>query len=1170
MTEREPNSSVLDLDRRDLLQATGAAVLFGGVGVASGKESSGGEEIWSFETGDRVFSSPTVVDGTVFVGSNDNNVYALDAESGDEQWAFETAGSIQSSPNVVDGTVVVGSDDTKIYALDAATGDEQWAFDPGGYGWADISPTISDGTVFLGGPDSQLYAVDVETGDEQWSFDTGNFVSSSPTVVNNTVYFGSSGNTVYAVNEDTGDEEWAFGTGGDVDSSPTVADGTVFVGSDDAYVYALDAESGDEQWEFETADSVRSSPTVADGTVFVGNNNGDLYALDASTGDEEWVFTGALQFVSSGPTVVNGTVFFGSSYGRVYALDAATGDEHWNFGGFGFGFSSSPTVVDGTVYAGSSDDNVYALDAGVEGSSEDSRVNLGTLGHHHVWAEESDSPGESSPVEEALERYRDAVVEYTQTYVRGRAEVHAEFYTQFGEDFGSLHAAYWERRTDQDTGPEFQLRDELQTILDDAIQLEDVQFQRAADFVDSLYDAVSSDVSQPAVADIFEEHYLGTAETTAAPKIEGQTIDETIDTFITEFDQAIEDIIDSIAEELDETEQEQFRPALASYFDSLANDVDARRRRVINDFEDVADIFLGDQPTLVGVATTDVSAEFAPDEVTPASPLAPQGGIIQGVGQVAGGGGGSRSVASSGALADPSADSTTLRGVEGVTAATGEGVENAVGAVIADATELVNPVELFHREPYALIGPGPNSAIAIAKNVIDAFIEQPQGLDQSVEITDFQLEDLDEGNLVDNEGLLVAQGTGQLTVEYPETEEEQLPASPVFDRNRCQIEALTPPSRGDGTVEVTLDGSFQFPAGTRLHSSPDEGVLLDPGEEHTFEFDYAIPADLVPGSNRIDITIRGSSLSSGRETATGHVSYRPSGVLPDAEVQQVAAGTLEAGEEQSTDGDIPTLGTGTESSHDTVPRLFSLSYNGGDLHLQIVDDDGNVVGRDPDTGEYVVEIPGAESSGSDDGRGSEWVSLPAETTVESIIVSATEAPDNGAGYTLTRTTYGDLEPSVGVQPGRLDMTIQPGELQSRGAVLYEATGVADSAVTVSVPENLSAVTSDELLPGTAITVNKTTVDVAAGGTEHISVLIDAPEETSQGTYEGELKIESNQERTLRLSVTILSGVLEYTNDNDIVDTDGLREATDDWRAGAIETEILRDVIDAWRSGDPVE
>jgi len=41
-----------------------------------------GDELWNFETGERVGSSPTVSDGTVYVGSSDGNVYALKAASG--------------------------------------------------------------------------------------------------------------------------------------------------------------------------------------------------------------------------------------------------------------------------------------------------------------------------------------------------------------------------------------------------------------------------------------------------------------------------------------------------------------------------------------------------------------------------------------------------------------------------------------------------------------------------------------------------------------------------------------------------------------------------------------------------------------------------------------------------------------------------------------------------------------------------------------------------------------------------------------------------------------------------------------------------------------------------------------------------------------------------------
>lgn len=349
--------------RRIVLKTIGgtglAATLGTGVAGAQEDDDSGGvadREKWVFETDDWVYSSPTVVDGTVFVGSgraergepDDTNLYAVDAETGEEEWAFGTGAQILSSPTVVDGTVFVGSSDDNLYAVDADTGDQQWAFETDGP-IGTSSPTVVDGTVFVGSWDANLYALDVETGDQQWTFETGDRVG-TPTVVDNTVFIGSDDDNLYAVDADTGDPQWTFETGGSIGtSSPTVVDGTVFVGSSDNSLYAVDANTGDQQWAFETGAGVSSSPTVVDGTVFVGSSDNNLYAVDANMGTQEWAF---------------------ETNSRV---------------------RSSPTVVDGTVFVGSQDDNnLYAVDADVEGSSQDSRVNLGTLGHHHVWAEEQE------------------------------------------------------------------------------------------------------------------------------------------------------------------------------------------------------------------------------------------------------------------------------------------------------------------------------------------------------------------------------------------------------------------------------------------------------------------------------------------------------------------------------------------------------------------------------------------------------------------------------------------------------------------------------------------------------------------------------------------------------------------------------------------------------------
>jgi outer membrane protein assembly factor BamB len=57
------------------------------------------------------------VDGTVFVGSEDASLYAINS-GGALDWRFPTGGPIDSSPAIDQaGTVYVGSLDGKVYAV---------------------------------------------------------------------------------------------------------------------------------------------------------------------------------------------------------------------------------------------------------------------------------------------------------------------------------------------------------------------------------------------------------------------------------------------------------------------------------------------------------------------------------------------------------------------------------------------------------------------------------------------------------------------------------------------------------------------------------------------------------------------------------------------------------------------------------------------------------------------------------------------------------------------------------------------------------------------------------------------------------------------------------------------------------------------------------------------
>ncbi len=76
-----------------------------------------GEEIWRFETGDRVFSSPAVSGGVVYVGVHSGRFLALDAATGALSWELRCGGAVMSSPVVHEGRAYFGCDDGSVYAV---------------------------------------------------------------------------------------------------------------------------------------------------------------------------------------------------------------------------------------------------------------------------------------------------------------------------------------------------------------------------------------------------------------------------------------------------------------------------------------------------------------------------------------------------------------------------------------------------------------------------------------------------------------------------------------------------------------------------------------------------------------------------------------------------------------------------------------------------------------------------------------------------------------------------------------------------------------------------------------------------------------------------------------------------------------------------------------------
>jgi outer membrane protein assembly factor BamB len=258
-----------------------AAGTFGDHGRVWALSTERGDVHWQFDTEEPIyFTSPTVVEGTVYQCSLDQQLYAIDAGTGEETWRASVGPgrNLRATPAASDGTVYVGTMDisdedrpARLVALDAASGAEQWTVtvpsdSEGKWAWT-TTPVIADDTVFIGAHDRRLRALDAATGEEQWAVESDHVPFVDPlTVADGTLY--APGDGIAAYDPDTGEETWTV----DKEQVPSrgliaATDDTLYVTGDDGHTYAVGADGGETRWRFEIQHG--TPPVVADGRVYV-------------------------------------------------------------------------------------------------------------------------------------------------------------------------------------------------------------------------------------------------------------------------------------------------------------------------------------------------------------------------------------------------------------------------------------------------------------------------------------------------------------------------------------------------------------------------------------------------------------------------------------------------------------------------------------------------------------------------------------------------------------------------------------------------------------------------------------------------------------------------------------------------------------------------------------
>ena len=315
--------------------------------VIHAMDANSGREIWTYKmvVPKRIEASAfgggvSASDGRVFATNGVGDVIALDAQNGQKVWETRPSGPLRGAPTIAFNSIYVVSQDNQIFSLNAADGTLQWR-DAGSAGQTNIfgvaSPAAAQGSVIAGYSTGELGAYRYENGRELWtdalartsiSTEVGALtdVDADPIIDSGRVYALGQGGRMAAYELVTGQRIWELNLAGI--STPALAGEWIFTLTDDSRLLAIQRTTGKIRWITQLShwknpkkkkDPVFwTGPVLAGNRLWVASSRGQIMTVDVMTGTPT-LFRDIKGSVSLAPIVANQTLYLLDDGGTIHA-----------------------------------------------------------------------------------------------------------------------------------------------------------------------------------------------------------------------------------------------------------------------------------------------------------------------------------------------------------------------------------------------------------------------------------------------------------------------------------------------------------------------------------------------------------------------------------------------------------------------------------------------------------------------------------------------------------------------------------------------------------------------------------------------------------------------------------------------------------------------------------
>ena len=239
-----------------------------------------------------------IYQNALLFGTASGYVFSIDIASRTQNWEpFKTGNKIWATPLVDNGTLYIGSFDKKLYAIDTSTGKEKWHFDAGGA--IMNTPVLQNNVLYFGTLDRYFYTVDATNGSLIWKSSemAGKWFWANPLIVNNVIYAPNMDGKVYVLNAENGQNIIApIVIGSPISSSPVLVGNKIILAAEDGKVCSINTDNNTETLLVDLGGNIRISSKIKIAAPLSSNQNilyihgqdNLLYAVNADTGVIIW------------------------------------------------------------------------------------------------------------------------------------------------------------------------------------------------------------------------------------------------------------------------------------------------------------------------------------------------------------------------------------------------------------------------------------------------------------------------------------------------------------------------------------------------------------------------------------------------------------------------------------------------------------------------------------------------------------------------------------------------------------------------------------------------------------------------------------------------------------------------------------------------------------------